>query len=150
MLYPHPPPIRGCTQAAFHQVCTRAQNAIYSGDKQIIKLNSVPWLTLSRCLLIEIRTKHDPTTRLGEIRAEEACWTISHQAPILHPHGMQRTANTLGLKVTAESENYVKKSCVADRYRRMAGQVEISCTKGAENGGIVERVFGKKHSWKGR
>jgi len=29
---------------------------------------------------------------------------------------MQRTANTLGLKVTAESEkNYIKKSCVVDK-----------------------------------
>ena len=55
---------------------------------------------------------------------------------------MQRTANTLGLKVTAESKkNYIKKSCVVDKYRRMAGYVEISCKKGAENGGIVKRVF---------
>ena len=62
---------------------------------------------------------------------------LSHQDPILPRHGMQRTANTLGLKVTAESKkNYIKKSCV----------VEISCKKGAENGGIVERVFGVKYS----
>ena len=55
---------------------------------------------------------------------------------------MQRTANTLGLKVTAESKkNYIKKSCVVDKYRRMAGYVEISCKKGAENGRNVERVF---------
>ena len=42
---PHPPPspARGCTQAAFHQVRTRAQNAIYSGDKNNnIKFNSIP------------------------------------------------------------------------------------------------------------
>ena len=58
---------------------------------------------------------------------------------------MQHTANMLGLKVTTESKNYVK-SCVVDRYRRMAGQVEISCKKGAEKGGIVERVFGMKYS----
>jgi len=30
-------------------------------------------------------------------------------------------ANMLGLKVTAESKkNYIKKSCVVDKYRRMA------------------------------
>ena len=46
---------------------------------------------------------------------------LSHQNPILPRHGMQRMANTLGLKVTAESKNYTKKSCVVDRYRRMAG-----------------------------
>ena len=71
---------------------------------------------------------------------------LSHQDPILPRHGMQRTAITLGLKVTAESENYIKKSCVVERYRRMAGLVEISCKKGAENRGIVERVFGMKYS----
>ena len=44
----------------------------------------------------------------------------------------------LGLKVTAESKkNYIKKSCVVDKYRGMAGEGEISCKKGAENGGIV-------------
>ena len=60
---------------------------------------------------------------------------------------MQRTADTLGLKVTAESKkNYIKKSCVVDKYRRMAGLVEISYKKGAENGGILERVFGMKYS----
>ena len=43
---------------------------------------------------------------------------LSHQDPILLRH----TANMLGLKVTAESKkNYIKKSCVADKYRRMAG-----------------------------
>ena len=52
----------------------------------------------------------------------------SHQDPILPWHGMQHMANMLGLKVTAESKNYVK-SCVVDRYRRMAGQVEISCKR---------------------
>ena len=47
---------------------------------------------------------------------------LSHQDPILPRHGMQRTANTLGLKVTAESKKkYIKKSCVVDKYRRMAG-----------------------------
>ncbi len=47
---------------------------------------------------------------------------LSHQDPILPRHGMQRTANTLGLKVTAESKkNYIEKSCVVDKYRRMAG-----------------------------
>ena len=51
--------------------------------------------------------------------------------------------------MSAESKNYVKKSSVVDRYRRMAGQVEISCKKGAENGGIMERVFGTKYSSKG-
>ena len=72
---------------------------------------------------------------------------LSHQDPILPRHGMQRTANTLGLKVTAESKkNYIKKRCVVEKYRRMAGQVEINCKKGAENGGIVERVFGMKYS----
>ena len=47
---------------------------------------------------------------------------VSHQDPMLPPrHGMQRTANTLGQKVTAESKkNYTKKSCVVDKYRRMA------------------------------
>ena len=55
---------------------------------------------------------------------------------------MQRTANTLGLKVTAESKKkYMKKSCVVDKYRRMAGLVEISCKKGAENRGIVESFW---------
>ena len=28
---------------------------------------------------------------------------------------------------------YVKNSCDADKYSRMAGQTEISCKKGAEN-----------------
>ena len=47
---------------------------------------------------------------------------LSHQDPILPRHGMQRTANTLGLKVTAESKKkYMKKSCIVDKYRRMAG-----------------------------
>ena len=42
--------------------------------------------------------------------------------PILPQHRMKRTANTLGLKVTTESKkNYIKKSCVVDKYRRMAG-----------------------------
>ena len=71
---------------------------------------------------------------------------LSHQDSILPRHGMQRTANTLGLKVTAESKkNYIKKSCVVDKYRRMVSWVEISYKKGAENGGIVERVFGMKY-----
>ena len=41
---PHPPPspTRGCTQAAFRQVRTRAQNAIYSGDKNKTKFTSIP------------------------------------------------------------------------------------------------------------
>ena len=39
-----------------------------------------------------------------------------------HHHRMQRMANTLGLKVTEESKtNYIKKSHVVDKYRRMAG-----------------------------
>ena len=48
---------------------------------------------------------------------------LSHQDPILPRHVVQRTANTLGgLKVTAESKkNYIKKSCVVGKYRRMAG-----------------------------
>ena len=76
---------------------------------------------------------------------------LIHQDPILPRHGMQRTANTLGLKVTAESKkNYIKKSCVVDKYRRMAGEVEISCKMGAENGGIVEIILGMKYSRKGR
>ena len=50
---------------------------------------------------------------------------LSHQDPILPRHGMQRTANALGLKVTAQSKkNHIKKSCVVDKYRRMAGVVE--------------------------
>jgi len=65
------------------------------------------------------------TTRLGEVRAEEACWTpqgtSATRIPSFPQHGMQRTANALGLKVTAESKNYIKKSCVVDKYRRMAG-----------------------------
>ena len=41
---------------------------------------------------------------------------LSHQDPILPQHGMQHTANTLGLKVTAESEKYyIKKNCDADK-----------------------------------
>ena len=71
---------------------------------------------------------------------------LNHQDPILPRHGMQRTANTLGLKVTPESKNHIKKSCVVDKCRRMAGYVEISYKKGSENGVIVERVFGMKHS----
>ena len=67
---------------------------------------------------------------------------LSHQDPILPRHGMQRTANTLGLKVTAESKKkYMKKSCVVDKYRRMAGYVEISCKKGAENRRTVESFW---------
>ena len=47
---------------------------------------------------------------------------LSLQDPILPRRGMQRTANTLGLNVTAESKKkYIKKSCVVDKYRRMAG-----------------------------
>jgi len=35
---------------------------------------------------------------------------------------MQRTANMLGLKATAESKRYyIKKSCDGDKYRRMTG-----------------------------
>ena len=44
---------------AHKRLSTRAQNAIYSGDKNKTKFTSIPWLTLSRCLLIEIRAKHD-------------------------------------------------------------------------------------------
>ena len=47
----------------------------------------------------------------------------------------------LGLKVTAESKKNYIKSCVVDKYRRMANWVEISCKKGAENGGIVESFW---------
>ena len=44
--------------------------------------------------------------------------------------------------MTAESKkNYIKKNCVVDKHRRMAGSVEISCKKGAENGGIVESFW---------
>ena len=64
-------------------------------------------MTLSRCLLIEIRAKNDQ----GD---------LSHQDPILPRHRMQRTANTLGLKATAESKNYIKESCVVVKCRRMA------------------------------
>ena len=46
---------------------------------------------------------------------------LSHQDPILPRHRMQRTAYTLGLKMTAESKkNYIKESCVVDKCRRMA------------------------------
>ena len=66
---------------------------------------------------------------------------LSHQDPILPRHGMQRTANTLGLKATAESKKYyIKKSCVVDKYRRM-----ISGKKATENRGIAEIVFGMKY-----
>ena len=72
---PHPPlsPTRGCTQAAFQQVRTRAQNAIYSGDKNKTKFTSIPWWTLSCCLLIEIRAKHD----------QPIDWVRPTQPPIL-------------------------------------------------------------------
>ena len=40
---------------------------------------------------------------------------------------------------------YIKKSCDADKYRRMAGLTESSCKKEAENIGIVGRVFGMKY-----
>ena len=40
--HPPPSPTRGCTQAAFQQVRTRAQNAIYSGDKNKTKFTSIP------------------------------------------------------------------------------------------------------------
>ena len=33
----------------------------------------------------------------------------------------------------------------ADKYRRMAGLTEISCKEGAENIGIVGRIFGVKY-----
>ena len=50
----------------------------------------------------------------------DATGDLSHQDPT--GHGMQRTANTLGLKVTAESKKkYIKKNCVVNKYRRMAG-----------------------------
>ena len=63
---------------------------------------------------------------------------LGHQDPILPQHRMQRTANTMGLKVTTESEKYyIKKRCDADKYRRMTGYTEMSCKKGAENNGIV-------------
>ena len=66
---------------------------------------------------------------------------LSHQDPTLPRHGMQRTANAPGLKVTAEGKNcYIKKSCDADKYRRM-----ISGKKAAENRGIAEIVFGMKY-----
>ena len=88
-------------------------------------------MTLSRCLLIEIRAKHDqPIDWVGPTQPPvkgrrsvlDPTGDLSHQDPILPRHGMQRTANTLGLKVTAESKkNYIKKSCVVDIYRRMAG-----------------------------
>ena len=66
---------------------------------------------------------------------------LSHQDPILPRDGMQRRANTLGLKVTTESKKYMKKSCVVDKYKSMAGYVQISCKKEAENGGIVESFW---------
>ena len=46
-------------QGEAHKRLSRAQNAIYLGDKNKTKFTSIPWLTLSRCLLIEIRAKHD-------------------------------------------------------------------------------------------
>ena len=46
---------------------------------------------------------------------------LSHQDPILPRHGMQHMANTLGMKMTAESKkNYIEESCVVDKCKRMA------------------------------
>ena len=91
-------------------------------------------MTLSRCLLIEIRAKHD----------QPIDWVGPTQPPGSHPPPTRDAAhgNTLGLKVTAESKKkYMKKSCVVDKYRRMAGYVEISCKKGAENRRTVESFW---------
>ena len=63
-----------------------------------------------------VKAKSGPKKRVGPPG------DLIHQDPILPLHELQRTANTLGLKVTAESKkNYIKKSCVVDKYRRMAG-----------------------------
>ena len=64
-------------------------------------------MTLSRCLLIEIRAKHD----------QPIDWVGPTQPPGSHPPPTRDAAhgNTLGLKVTAESKKkYMKKSCVVE------------------------------------
>ena len=71
---------------------------------------------------------------------------LSHQDLTPPQQGMQHMANTLGLKATTESKKYyIKKSYDAEKYKRMTGQIEISCKKGAENRGIMERVFEMKY-----
>ena len=46
----------------------------------------------------------------------------------------------------SQPKYYIKKSCDADKYRRMAGLTETVATeKGAENRGIVGRIFGMKY-----
>ena len=62
---------------------------------------------------------------------------LGHQDPILPRHGMQRTANTLGLKATAESKKYyIKKS--SDKYRRMTVRQKSAATRELKTG-IVEK-----------
>ena len=59
---------------------------------------------------------------------------------------MQRTANTLGLKVTAESKKkYIKKSGVGDKYRRMVGYVSEAVRRELKTE-VSWRVFGMKYS----
>ena len=88
MFCPHLPlsPTRGCIQAAFQQVCTRAQNAVYSGDKNKTKFTSIPRLTLSHCLLIEIRAKHDQLID----------WVGQTQPPILWKSGPKKRVGPHG------------------------------------------------------
>ena len=65
---------------------------------------------------------HPSRGSLGRRSVLDPTGDLSHQDPILPRHGMQCTANTLGLKETAESEKYyIKKNCDVDKYRRMAG-----------------------------
>ena len=77
------------------QVRTRAQNIIYSGDK-ITNFNSISGLTLSHCLQIEIRAKHDQPTdwvrpnhlsrrSLGQRSMLDPTGDLSHQDPIFPP-----------------------------------------------------------------
>jgi len=67
---------------------------------------------------------------------------LSHRIPS-SPDTDAAHGKHAGLKVTAVSKkNYIEKSSVVDKYRRMAGYVEISCKKGA-----VKQTYRGENLW---
>ena len=106
------------------QICTRAQNAIFSGDKKqsLILSEPLPGQSTTSQLTGSGQLNHPSRRSPGRRSVLDPTGDLSHQDPVVPRHGMQRTANTLGLKVTAEiKKNSIKKSCVVDKYRRMVG-----------------------------
>ena len=108
---------------------TRANPGLKTQYAQVIKNQQSLLLSPdSRCLLTKLgqsmtswligsgQPNHPSRRSPGRRSVLDPTGDLSHQDPILLQHRMQRTANMLGLNVTAESKkNYIKKSCVVDK-----------------------------------